>query len=88
MDFLKFSCCKDGELPPCLSRKRWHIITAERLPNGGLRVYDSQNGKIVQDFKAYAKRFLLKSGIRVLRVDELRINTSIISGVVRESTKK
>lgn len=65
-----------------------HIITAERLPNGGLRVYDPQNGKIIQDFKTYAKRFSLAGGISVLRVDELRINTSIINGVVKESTKK
>lgn len=65
-----------------------HIITAERLPNGGLRVYDPQNGKIIQDFKTYAKRFSLAYGIKVLRIDELRFNTSIINGVVRESTKK
>jgi hypothetical protein len=68
--------------------KYGHIITAERLPNGGLRIYDPQNGKIIKDFKTYAKRFSLASGIRVLRVDDLRINTSIINGVVKESTKK
>lgn len=63
-----------------------HIITAERLADGTLRIYDPQTGQIITDWKAYASRFGLRSGIDVLRVDGLGLNTSIIKGVVLKST--
>lgn len=61
-----------------------HIITAERLDDGTLVVYDPQNGKKIADFKKYAKDFSLRYGINVLRVDNKLINTNIIDGVVHK----
>lgn len=51
-----------------------HIITCERLSNGLLRIYDPQNGKIITNFGEYALDFKHSNGIKVLRVDNLRIN--------------
>ncbi len=64
------------------NKKSGHIITAERLKDGALRIYDPQNGKIIEDFNKYAKDFSLKTGIKVLRVDNLDINKSLIKDVV------
>lgn len=64
------------------NKKTGHIITAERLKDGVLRIYDPQNGKIIEDFNKYAKDFSLKTGIRVLRVDNLDINKLLIKDVV------
>ena len=61
-----------------------HIITAERLEDGKLVIYDPQIGKKIEDFKRYAKDFSLKYGINVLRVDNKLINTDIINGVVHK----
>ncbi len=67
----------------CWKKKRsGHIITAERLEDGKLRIYDPQNGKIIHDFKEYAKDFSLRYGIDVLRVDNLSVNTDLIDEVV------
>lgn len=63
-------------------RRSGHIITAERLEDGTLLIYDPQNGKIIQNFRAYAKDFSLQSGIGIVRVDNKLINTDIIDGVV------
>lgn len=56
-----------------------HIVTAERLPNGKLIIYDPQ------DSTYYSLDFLTKTekGIVVTRVDNLRINAAVISEVVR-----
>ena len=61
-----------------------HIITAERKADGKLVIYDPQNGKIINDFKAYSKRFSLKNGIGIVRVDNKLINTEIIDGIVHK----
>lgn len=61
-----------------------HIITAERLDDGTLVIYDPQNGKKIDNFKAYAKNFSLQSGIGIVRVDNKLINTEIIDGVVHK----
>lgn len=61
-----------------------HIITAERLEDGTLIIYDPQNGKKIDNFKAYAKNFSLQSGIGIVRVDNKLINTEIIDGVVHK----
>lgn len=65
--------------------KSGHIITCERLPNGKLRIYDPQNGEIITDFATYAKEFSLRSGIRILRVDNLRVNLEWIADVVNKN---
>lgn len=61
--------------------KHGHIITVEKLPKGTYRFYDPQNGKVVS-WKELKKKITLKSGVYVLRVDELHVNTSIVNGVV------
>lgn len=58
-----------------------HIITAERLPDGTLRFYDPQTGEITTLDKI-ADRVKLSRGIRILRVDDLLINSDIVKGVV------
>ena len=66
-----------------------HIITAERLENGSLKIYDPQSGKSNIWTKEYMSRIgLSKSGIEILRVDNLLVNTDIIDGVVIKSPKK
>ncbi len=66
-----------------------HIITAERLENGSLKIYDPQNGKCNIWTKEYMSKIgLSKSGIEILRVDNLLVNTDIIDGVVIKSLKK
>lgn len=65
--------------------KSGHIITAERLSDGKIVIYDPQNGKIIANFKSYANQhFSLSSGIGILKVDNLLINTEIIDGVVHK----
>jgi hypothetical protein len=61
-----------------------HIITAERFSDGGLRFYDPQNGTIV-DWKYLKAKIRVEYGIRLYRVDDLLINTDIISGIVKNS---
>lgn len=66
-----------------------HIITAERLENGSLKIYDPQSGESNIWTKEYMSRIgLSKSGIEILRVDNLLVNTDIIDGVVTKSPKK
>ena len=60
-------------------KKTGHILTAERLPNGKLIIYDPQDSTYISlDFLTKTK-----DGITITRVDNLRINTEIISEVVR-----
>lgn len=61
-----------------------HIITAERLQDGRLRLYDPQTGKLYDyaTWEYYTTRMVLGHGINVYKVDGLLINNDIISGVV------
>ena len=64
-----------------------HIFTAERLPDGALRLYDPQTGEIAENGKALSfwgdiKR---KKGFRVLRVDNLVVNPEVLSDKRRKS---
>lgn len=61
-----------------------HIITMERFKDGTMRVYDPQCGKVISDFKTYAKRISLVYGINVLRVDNLRGNPHYVSGAAKK----
>ena len=61
-----------------------HIITAERLQDGRLRLYDPQTGKLYDyaTWEYYTTRMVLGHGINVYKVDGLLINNDIIPGVV------
>lgn len=61
-----------------------HIITAERFVDGTMRVYDPQCGKVISDFRTYAEDISLASGIRILRVDNLRANPHYVSGAAKK----
>lgn len=59
-----------------------HVITAERLPDGSLRIYDPQSGKIIKDFSEYTTK--VKPGsFEYYRVDNLQINTDVAKGAVK-----
>lgn len=65
-------------------RRSGHIITMERFKDGTMRVYDPQCGKVISDFKTYAKQISLVYGINVLRVDNLRGNPHYVSGAAKK----
>ena len=58
-----------------------HIITLERLSNGKIRLYDPQTGKEIQWIEL-SKKIKLRTGVYVLRVDNLLVNTKIVDGIV------
>ena len=65
-------------------KKSGHIITAERLSDGTLRFYDPQSGKTgfgwsMSEIDAH------RIGFKILRVDTLKPNVDVISGVVKRS---
>ncbi len=62
-----------------------HIINAERLSDGTLRLYDPQEGKIISNNKDYLKQIKLKYGIDVLKVDDLDFNIDIIDEILKKS---
>jgi hypothetical protein len=62
-----------------------HIVTAERLTDGTLRIYDPQTGELVNWLGDWSKKIKLTYGLKVLRVDTLYVNTDIINGVVLKS---
>lgn len=64
-----------------------NIITAERLPDGTLRIYDSQNGKIVRDFSEYANQ-VKPDSFEYYRVDNLRINPDVAKVTVKRAKSK
>lgn len=64
-----------------------HIITFERMDNGKIKWYDPQTGKTDFFDKAYYERIKASRGIKVLRVDNLLLNTEIIDGVVEQLKK-
>lgn len=57
-----------------------HILTAERLEDGRLRIFDPQPGKI-RSIEELSELFSLRYGLRVLRTDNLLINESMINGI-------
>ncbi len=61
-----------------------HIITAERLADGTLRIYDPQNGKIIRNFREYSTG-VTNSTFEYYRVDNLRINPDVARGAVKPS---
>jgi len=67
-----------------------HIICAERLPNGHLRVYDPQSGKTTTLEKICASlNWTTWNGetCGVQRVDTMMVDTNMIAGVVRKRKK-
>lgn len=61
-----------------------HIITLERI-DGKIRYYDPQNGRVIADFYNYTNNIMLKRGIKVLRVDDKRIDVDW-AGKILEKT--
>lgn len=59
-----------------------HIITAERLNDNSLRIYDPQNGKIIKDFGEYFSK-VNNDSFEYYRVDNLRLNPDVVKGVVK-----
>lgn len=62
-----------------------HIVTFERFADGRFRWYDPQNGKINFFDKAYMAKL---SDIKVLRVDNLRINPEMAKNILTRSGAK
>jgi len=62
-----------------------HVISAERLSDGTLRIYDPQTGKI-ESLKSVCEdlNFTIKYTCGVQRVDNMLINKDMISGIVRK----
>jgi hypothetical protein len=58
-----------------------HIVSAERFENGTIRLYDPQSGEFISWNKILDK-FYFHDGIRVLRVDNLVPDESIIKDVL------
>lgn len=61
-----------------------HIITLEKI-GGVLRYYDPQNGKVIDNFYDYIADIKLNRGIRLLRVDNLRVNPEYASQILGKS---
>lgn len=59
-----------------------HIITAERLADGTLRIYDPKSGKLIRNFSEFASKVNSKS-FEYYRVDNLEINPDVARGVVK-----
>lgn len=64
-----------------------HIITAERLADGSLRIYDPQNGKIIKNFSEYATG-VKNNSFEYYRVDNLQINAGVAKGSVKIAKSK
>ncbi|MCM1141820.1 MAG: toxin glutamine deamidase domain-containing protein [Muribaculum sp.] len=64
-----------------------HIITAERLKDGSLRIYDPQSGKTIKDFSEYASS-VKHDSFEYYRVDNLKINPNVAKGTVKHSKSK
>lgn len=62
-----------------------HIVTFERFADGRFRWYDPQNGKTVIFDKAHMAKL---SDIKVLRVDNLRINPEVAKDILTRSGAK
>ncbi len=64
-----------------------HVITAERLPDGTLRLYDPQSGKVIRDFSEYASH-VKPDSFEYYRVDTLRVNPEVAKGTVKKAGSK
>ena len=64
-----------------------HIITLERI-DGKIRYYDPQNGRVIADFYNYTNNIMLKRGIKVLRVDDKRIDVDWASKILEKTGGK
>ena len=64
-----------------------HIITLERI-DGKIRYYDPQNGRVIADFYNYTNNIMLKRGIKVLRVDDKRIDVDWGSKILERAGGK
>jgi len=62
-----------------------HILTLERLSDGGLVIYDPQDGTILK-FAELMSGIRVPRGIDILKVDKLLINTEIIKGAVQSTS--
>lgn len=63
-----------------------HIFTMERFKKGNVLFYDPQTGK-PKKWSDFMPDIDTKKHIRVLRVDNLEVNTDIINGIVKPSQK-
>jgi len=59
-----------------------HVLTLERLEDGGIVVYDPQDGEITVLSKLL-KDIVVRRGLDVLRVDNVLINMDIIEEIVQ-----
>ena len=62
-----------------------HILSAERLPEGALLYYDAQRGNSATEFLFDFSRIDAAEGIRVLKLNRLKSNDVLISGIVKPS---
>lgn len=63
-----------------------HIITFERRSDGSGVFYDPQTGKIMKEDEFYFDRIKLRT-LEFYRVDNLRVDTSMINGAVIKQTE-
>ena len=69
-------------------QNKGHVITAERLVDGSLRYYDAQSGKSASEFLFDFARLDASEGVRILKLDGLRPNESLINGIVKAAKSK
>lgn len=67
--------------------KTGHIITLEKVGDV-LRYYDPQTGQVITDFYEYTSDFMLRRGIKLLRVDNLRIDADWASKILAKGGSK
>lgn len=64
-----------------------HIITIEKIGDT-IRYYDPQTGVVIPDFYSYIEKIDLSRGIRMLRVDNLQLDTNWVSKIVAKAGAK
>lgn len=64
-----------------------HVIVAERFPDGKMRLFDPQTGEIF-DWGNKSKGIDLHKGVYALKVDDLLLNTQVVSKVVKAKVKE
>ena len=62
---------------------RGHVLSAERFADGALHYYDAQSGKSATEFLFDFSRIDAAEGIRVLKLNQLKSNDVLISGIVK-----
>lgn len=65
-----------------------HIVTFERNADGSGRFYDPQCGRSYKEEDFYSDKIRLTTGIEFYRVDNLHVNTDMISGAVVTNRKE